>query len=84
MSAFHTSARLLDDGIIDPRDTRNVLAEVLAVCREAGSLSEAGRKLFAVSRQEKKVANDADRLRKYLSRFGLEAQGVRARAGARV
>ncbi|HSO48194.1 MAG TPA: carboxyl transferase domain-containing protein, partial [Rhizobiaceae bacterium] len=35
MSAFHTSARLLDDGIIDPRDTRNVLAEVLAVCREA-------------------------------------------------
>lgn len=35
MSAFHTSARLLDDGVIDPRDTRNVLAEVLAVCREA-------------------------------------------------
>ena len=35
MSVFSTSARLLDDGVIDPRDTRAVLAEVLAICREA-------------------------------------------------
>ena len=35
MSVFTTSARLLDDGVIDPRDTRAVLAQVLAVCREA-------------------------------------------------
>ena len=35
MSVFTTSARMLDDGVIDPRDTRAVLAEVLAVCREA-------------------------------------------------
>lgn len=35
MSVFATSARLLDDGVIDPRDTRAVLANVLAVCREA-------------------------------------------------
>jgi len=35
MSVFTTSARLLDDGVIDPRDTRAVLAKVLAVCREA-------------------------------------------------
>ena len=34
MSAFATSARLLDDGIIDPRDTRAVLSQVLMVCRE--------------------------------------------------
>ena len=34
-SVFATSARLLDDGVIDPRDTRAVLAEVLAICREA-------------------------------------------------
>jgi geranyl-CoA carboxylase beta subunit len=33
--AFHTSGRLLDDGVIDPRDTRSVLAMVLATCREA-------------------------------------------------
>ena len=33
-SAFVTSARLLDDGIIDPRDTRNVLGMALAVCKD--------------------------------------------------
>jgi geranyl-CoA carboxylase beta subunit len=32
---FATSALLLDDGVIDPRDTRAVLTEVLAICREA-------------------------------------------------
>ena len=32
---FNCSARLFDDGLIDPRDTRRVLALVLAVCREA-------------------------------------------------
>ena len=35
MSVFTTSARLLDDGVIDPRDTRAVLAQVLSICREA-------------------------------------------------
>src|SRR5437764_9991901 len=34
-SAFVTSARMLDDGIIDPRDTRNVLGFALSICREA-------------------------------------------------
>ena len=34
MSVFTTSALLLDDGVIDPRDTRAVLAEVFAICRE--------------------------------------------------
>ncbi|WP_394823928.1 acyl-CoA carboxylase subunit beta [Pendulispora albinea] len=33
--AFVTSARLFDDGIIDPRDTRKVLAYVLSICDEA-------------------------------------------------
>ena len=32
--AFVTSGLLLDDGVIDPRDTRAVLAFVLATCRE--------------------------------------------------
>ncbi|MBU3671979.1 MAG: acyl-CoA carboxylase subunit beta [Sinobacteraceae bacterium] len=35
VDVFATSAHLLDDGVIDPRDTRGVLAFVLAVCREA-------------------------------------------------
>ncbi|PWB63160.1 MAG: acetyl-CoA carboxylase carboxyltransferase subunit [Bradyrhizobiaceae bacterium] len=34
-SAFVTSALMLDDGIIDPRDTRNVLGYALSICREA-------------------------------------------------
>jgi len=51
---------------------RAQLNAVIATCQQSTSLSEAGRKLFAVSRQEKKVANDADRLRKYLARFGLD------------
>ena len=33
--AFATSGLLLDDGLIDPRDTRRVLALALAVCDEA-------------------------------------------------
>lgn len=52
------------------------LNTVIAVCRQAASLSDAGRQLFAVSRQDKKTANDADRLRKYLSRFGLDWTAV--------
>src|SRR5512139_304198 len=35
-SALVTSAFLLDDGIIDPRDTRNVLGFALSICEDAG------------------------------------------------
>jgi geranyl-CoA carboxylase beta subunit len=35
MHAFYTSGLLLDDGVIDPRDTRRVLALSLALCDEA-------------------------------------------------
>jgi len=34
-SAFVCSGRMLDDGVIDPRDTRDVLGFVLSLCREA-------------------------------------------------
>ena len=33
--AFYTSGLLLDDGVIDPRDTRAVLAMCLSLCHEA-------------------------------------------------
>ena len=33
-SAFVTSAYLLDDGVIDPRDTRNVLGYALSICKD--------------------------------------------------
>ena len=32
--AFYTSGRMLDDGVIDPRDTRAVLGFVLQTCWE--------------------------------------------------
>jgi transcriptional regulatory protein RtcR len=47
------------------------LAGVVKVCRAAKTLSDAGRQLYAASRRAKETANDADRLRKYLARFGL-------------
>jgi geranyl-CoA carboxylase beta subunit len=34
MGATYTSARLLDDGVIDPRDTRELLIELMAVARD--------------------------------------------------
>ena len=56
---------------------RSQLASVISVCRSSDSLSEAGRKLFSVSRQLKKQLNDADRLRKYLARFGLSWESIK-------
>jgi transcriptional regulatory protein RtcR len=47
------------------------LAEVVRVCRASKSLSAAGRTLFAASRAAKASSNDADRLKKYLARYGL-------------
>jgi transcriptional regulatory protein RtcR len=47
------------------------LAAVLTVCRECRSMAEAGRRLFAISRQSRTSFNDSDRLKKYLARFGL-------------
>ncbi|MEA1650726.1 RNA repair transcriptional activator RtcR [Nitrospirillum sp. BR 11164] len=56
---------------LDPFD-RVQLAEVIRICRACRSLSEAGRQLFSASRTRRASSNDADRLRKYLQRFGLE------------
>ena len=47
------------------------LACVIGICRTSATLSEAGRRLFSVTRGKRKVTNDADRLKKYLIRFGL-------------
>ena len=33
--AFYTSGQMLDDGVIDPRDTRAVLAQCLDICADA-------------------------------------------------
>ncbi len=47
------------------------LNHVLKICSESKTLSEAGRKLFNISRTQKQRTNDADRLRKYLARFNI-------------
>jgi len=69
---------LLDADKLEEMDLfdRMQLTSVINVCRASGTLSEAGRKLFASSRERKKTANDADRLRKYLTRFGLTWQDL--------
>lgn len=56
------------------RFDRTQLTDVVRVCTASRSLSEAGRELFAVSRAVRLKLNDADRLRKYLARFGLSWQ----------
>ena len=52
------------------------LAQVIKVCKEARSLAEAGRNLFAASRLKRKSVNDSDRLRKYLGRFSLDPKDI--------
>ena len=53
------------------RFEKTQLADVLHVCSSSKNLSDAGRKLFNVSRQNKKHFNDSDRLRKYLQKYGI-------------
>jgi len=83
-----------EDGVVRsvvPADTlasldafdRVQLEHVIRVCQKSRSLSEAGRKLFAVSRTRRRSRNDADRLRKYLGRFGLSWEGVKGGGEAR-
>jgi transcriptional regulatory protein RtcR len=58
------------------------LAEAIRICRRSKTLSEAGRRLFSVSRTRKTSPNDADRLRKYLGRFGLGWDDLRDTPGS--
>ena len=69
---------LLGDDTYEQLDEfdRAQLSRVIEVCSRSRSLSEAGRALFNNSRKHKSIANDADRLRKYLARFGLEFKTV--------
>ena len=60
------------------RFDRVQLADVVAVCAAAPSLSAAGRTLFARSLAHRTTRNDADRLRKYLARWQLDFDTIRA------
>ncbi len=61
---------------IDPFDLAQ-LEFVIRICKESKTLSDAGRKLFVVSRAKRTVTNDADRLKKYLARFDLKWDDVK-------
>jgi transcriptional regulatory protein RtcR len=53
------------------------LDAVIKLCQQHKNLSAAGRALFEVSRQQKSTINDADRLRKYLERFGISWHDIK-------
>lgn len=68
-----------DEGVAElDRFDQVQLADAVQACRDSPSLSAAGRLLFAQSRTKKVRPNDADRLKKYLARFGLDWQQVRS------
>ena len=86
-----SASRAKEDGDVDLADLlgeeraaaldlfdRLQLQAVLRVCRRAHSLSEAGRQLFDVTREQRSVVNDADRLRKYLVKYGLQWTQIRS------
>jgi transcriptional regulatory protein RtcR len=81
-AASPLQAVLGEDAVELDRFDRVQLEDVLRVCAASSSLSQAGRMLFAVSRTQRSSTNDADRLRKYLARFGLDWERVKAMRGS--
>ncbi len=63
----------LDSQTIEALDLfdRIQLQQVINICRQSKSLSEAGRTLFDKSRLKKASTNDGHRLRQYLNKFDL-------------
>ena len=73
-------ATLLGEDVNEKYDRFDLaqLAEVIRVCRESDSMSDAAKKLFAVSRKAKSSSNDSDRLSKYLAKFSLKFKEIKA------
>ncbi|MBL9148544.1 MAG: sigma 54-interacting transcriptional regulator [Phycisphaerae bacterium] len=72
-----------DDLAAIDRFDRMQLESVIEVCRSCRTISDAGRELYQASRLKRREANDADRLRKYLARFGLDWSRVTAASARR-
>ena len=47
------------------------LAHLIEICRESRSMAEAGRRLFNVSRMQKKSSNDSHRVKQLLEKYGI-------------
>ncbi|OZG74824.1 transcriptional regulator [Hahella sp. CCB-MM4] len=52
------------------------LRQVIAICRDSRTMSDAGRQLFNRSRLKKSSSNDSHRLRQYLTKFGLSFEDL--------
>ncbi|MDL2307116.1 RNA repair transcriptional activator RtcR family protein [Desulfovibrio sp. OttesenSCG-928-C06] len=81
--AFPLLARLKDEHGIELADSMDLfdkiqLEQVLEICRDSGTRSLAGRRLFAISRAKKKSNDDTARLNKYLKSYGLDWDLVQA------
>lgn len=48
------------------------LASLIEVCKNSNSMAEAGRKLFNISRSEKKSNNDSHRVKQLLDKYGIK------------
>ncbi|MET1257113.1 RNA repair transcriptional activator RtcR [Aliikangiella maris] len=54
-----------------------MLSAIIEVCQHSQSMAEAGRKLFNVSRLNKKSTNDSHRLKQVLQKYGLSFDDLR-------
>lgn len=54
------------------------LTTVLTTIKNSKNLAAAGRELFACTRMNKRSTNDSDRIRKYLARFGISSDRIKA------
>lgn len=73
--------QLLDTQALEAIDLfdRLQLEEILKICQQSNSLSDAGRQLYSASRLRKASHNDSDRLKKYLARFHLNWDKINAK-----
>ena len=73
-----TSTTSILDGILSAQQQAELdefdriqLEGVIHVCKQSKSMADAGRRLFAISREQRQSTNDSDRVKKYLAKFGL-------------
>ena len=76
--SFPFLEKVLDADKIDEIDNfyHTQLEEVIRVCYESSNRTEAGIKLYNVSRNKKKNVNDVDRLSKFLQSFNLDWETI--------
>lgn len=70
------SERVLPDAELDEYEFAQ-LEVVLRAVRDTASMAEAGRRLFAVSREKRKVLNDSHRVRTLLAGWNLDYKEVK-------